>query len=81
MAAKLLPLERWAAIIYGDAAPGIGTLRRWARNGNISPPAQKHGRTYYVAENAAYVATCPSGARRVSLVDRMNRGTAAKKCA
>lgn len=81
MNSRRIPLERWAEAIYGEDAPGIGTLRRWARNGNIAPPAEKHGRTYYVAPDARYVATPTAGPRRVSLVDRMNRGPAAKKCA
>ncbi len=76
--AKRIPLERWAIAVYGDDRPGIGTLRRWARGGNISPPAEKHGRTYYVAPDAKYVATCQPGTRRVSLVERIH-GTATKK--
>ena len=52
---NLVTLEDWAAFVYGDARSGIGTLRRWARNGNLDPPAQKHGRTYFVQPDACYV--------------------------
>lgn len=55
MSEKLVTLERWGQIKYGDDVPFIGTLRRWARDGKIYPLPKKHGRSYFVAENAEYV--------------------------
>lgn len=54
MTAKLITLDSWAAATYGDAAPHINTLRRWARDALIVPAPEKHGRTYYVRPEAAY---------------------------
>lgn len=53
---KLITLEAWAANIYGEHAPSIHTLRRWARNAKIFPIPKKHGRTYFVEETAEYIA-------------------------
>ena len=55
MPRELLTLKEWARSIYGPAAPSMGTLRRWAREGCITPPAEKHGRTYFVVPDARYV--------------------------
>jgi predicted site-specific integrase-resolvase len=55
MPRELLTLKEWARRIYGAAAPSMGTLRRWAREGSITPPAEKHGRTYFVEPDARYV--------------------------
>lgn len=46
-------LEKWAAKNY-DPPPHIDTLRAWARDGKIYPPAQKVGKAYYVDENAVF---------------------------
>lgn len=54
-AQKLIPLEDWAREQYGEHAPSIYTLRRWARDGKIRPLPKKHGRTYFVRTDAAYV--------------------------
>lgn len=54
MAAKLITLEAWAAATYGEDAPHINTLRRWARDALIVPTPEKHGRTYYVSPGARY---------------------------
>lgn len=77
MHARLITLERWAEATYGDDAPHVNTLRRWARDGLILPAPEKHGRTYYVRPDAHYVdprsidarPVRPSGAGR--LVDRI----------
>lgn len=81
---KLMTLEEWAAAVYGDHPPAVATLRRWARECRIDPPAEKHGRTYFVPSSARYLdpnkpappiprpANQPS--RRPSLVERMRRG-------
>lgn len=55
MTDQLIPLDTWARQTYGEHAPSIYTLRRWARDGKIYPMPKKHGRTYFVQGNAAYV--------------------------
>lgn len=55
MSPALISLETWAAQVYGEDAPSIGTLRRWARDGKIQPVPQKHGRSYFVQPHAIYV--------------------------
>jgi hypothetical protein len=55
MSAKLTTLETWARTKYGEDAPNIDTLRRWARQGKIFPAPQKQGRAYFLPENAEYV--------------------------
>ena len=52
---RLLQLEVWAQNIYGDQRPEINTLRRWARDGKITPAPQKHGRQYFVVPDAVLV--------------------------
>lgn len=84
---KLVTLEAWAATQFGDAAPHLNTLRRWARGKRIEPAPVKHGRTYFVAPHAVYVHAAPAGnddstslplgSRRVRLVDRIKRDKAA----
>lgn len=49
----LVPLEQWNAIKFGGRyAPK--TLRVWARNGYIKPPAQKVGRDWLVQSDAIF---------------------------
>lgn len=48
-------LEDWARAEYGEKPPSIFTLRRWAQAGKFHPPAERHGRRYYVSPNARYV--------------------------
>jgi hypothetical protein len=48
-----ISLEKWGAKNY-DPAPHIDTLRKWAREGRIYPPAAKVGKAYYVDENAVF---------------------------
>lgn len=55
MTAQLLPIDKWATEIYGEDAPTIHTLRRWARDGHIYPAPEKHGRSYFVSPSARYV--------------------------
>ncbi|MGP6373541.1 excisionase [Citrobacter koseri] len=52
---KLVTLTTWAAKIYPDNPPARVTLRRWARNGNIYPPPELHGREYRVNPEAFYI--------------------------
>jgi hypothetical protein len=51
---KLIPITTWAARTY-DPPPSIHTLRKWAREGRISPAPQLAGREYRVMEDAVYV--------------------------
>lgn len=50
---KKISLEKWAEA-HLDPAPSLNTLRAWARSGRFNPPAVKHGRAYYVDEDAQY---------------------------
>jgi hypothetical protein len=70
-ATRLITLTAWAASRYGDAAPRLATLRRWAREQRIFPTPEKHGRTYFVRPDAEYLDTGtlkhePSKARRLA---------------
>jgi hypothetical protein len=51
----LMGLDRWATAVYGQDAPCIHTLRRWARDGRIYPLPVKQGRSYFVQPEARYV--------------------------
>lgn len=48
-------LETWGELNYPDDPPPLTTLRRWARNGNIYPAPELHGRTYRVDPEAFYI--------------------------
>lgn len=48
-------LTTWAALCYPDNPPAPVTLRRWARNGNIYPAPEMHGREYRVLPDAFYI--------------------------
>lgn len=74
---KLITLHAWGLATYGDSAPGINTLRRWARGNKIAPRPVKHGRTYFVSPGAEYVTAYVS--ERVRLVERIRRGAVASK--
>ncbi|WP_431022814.1 excisionase [Erwinia rhapontici] len=52
---KLLTLEQWCDENYAVSKPTLQTLQRWARNGNIYPPPEKHGKQYRVIPGAFYV--------------------------
>ena len=62
---KKITLEAWAARQY-DPPPSPWILRRWARDGEISPMPEKVGKSYYVREDARRMTGAP-----VSLVDRL----------
>lgn len=51
----LVTLTTWAEDTYPDNPPAIVTLRRWARNGNIYPHPELHGREYRVDPDAFYI--------------------------
>jgi hypothetical protein len=48
-------LEAWAEARFGEHAPTIGTLRRWAREARILPVPRKYGRSFFVRESARYI--------------------------
>lgn len=77
MASKLVTLEAWASQVYGEAAPGLPTLRRWARQARIAPRPVKHGRAYFVTADAVYSPAYPGG--RPRLADRLTHATKAPK--
>jgi hypothetical protein len=52
---KLLTLEEWSEKTYEGKRPTLQTLQRWARNGNLYPAPQKHGKEYRVREDAIYI--------------------------
>lgn len=51
----LITLKTWGKNRYPDNQPAPETLRKWARNGNIYPPPEKHGREYKVSPDAFYI--------------------------
>lgn len=83
---KLLTLEEWSEKTYEGKRPTLQTLQRWARNGNLYPAPQKHGKEYRVREDAIYIdpkkrvmtnvssTTYPAG-----LIDRIRNGKEAQK--
>lgn len=52
-----ITLQQWATRTF-DPAPGMATLRSWARQNRIQRQPVKVGRTWYVDEHAQY---CPAG--------------------
>jgi predicted site-specific integrase-resolvase len=52
--ARMIKLETWAKQEYGDDAPDVSTLRRWADKGHLFPPAEKHGKCWFVQPNTKY---------------------------
>lgn len=67
MNGRRITLEAWALAEYGDDAPCIATLRRWAREGKVLPKPEKHGRTYYIEPGARYVKN-PKGSRLLKAI-------------
>ncbi len=50
----LIPLTTWAKKTF-NPVPKIEALRRFARTNQISPPAKRVGRDWYVDENAEFI--------------------------
>lgn len=72
---RLITLEAWLKLNFETGtAPAIGTARRWAAAGKIYPKPLKHGRSYYVTQDARYTER-PNEPPRIRLVDRL-RATA-----
>jgi hypothetical protein len=71
---KLIPIHAWAARRY-DPPPSLWLLRKWARNHEFSPPAERVGKEWYVREDARRVSTPAhddaAAAAGMSLVERL----------
>lgn len=50
----LIKLRTWVEMTFSDK-PSMGTVRRWARTGAISPQPQLHGRDYFVLPTAVHM--------------------------
>jgi len=61
-----IPLQEWAAIHY-NPAPSAHVLRRWARDGEITPAPERVGKEWYVSQTA----TRGEVVRSLSLVERL----------
>jgi predicted site-specific integrase-resolvase len=51
MSTKSIKLSDWAGRLY-DPPPSPFVLRRWCRDGEISPQPERVGRDWYVREDA-----------------------------
>ncbi|MDR3414183.1 MAG: excisionase [Formivibrio sp.] len=49
-----ITLDVWAENEYGDKAPNMDTLRKWARSGLIMPTPEKVGATWFVRRESRY---------------------------
>lgn len=68
-----ITLEAWLALhFHPAAAPNMDTVRRWAKNGRITPAPVKCGRSYYVEPTARY-----TGAPQDDFLERLQRDHAA----
>jgi predicted site-specific integrase-resolvase len=67
-----LTLAEWATDHF-RTPPSSNTLRKWAREGRITPLPIKHGRNYYVESNAHYrePEKLAALARGASLIERI----------
>jgi hypothetical protein len=81
---KKIPLSTWAALKYSPT-PSAWVLRRWCRDGEISPAPERVGREWYVLETATRGAAVSQPLptdetampRRLSLVERLRQEEAA----
>lgn len=71
-------LDKWAEA-HLNPPPPVATLRTWAREGRFEPAAVKHGRRYYVDEDAHYREPAPlqRGGTLLSRIERARHVTAA----
>lgn len=73
---KKIPLHEWARRNY-DPMPSDFVLRRWCRDGEISPQPERVGRGWYVLDSATRgAALAPEPQRRLSLVERLQQEAA-----
>jgi hypothetical protein len=75
-APKKIPVAAWAAARY-EPPPSAWLLRKWCRNGELWPPAEKVGKEWYVREDARRLSVAHSddaaAAAGLSLVERLQR--------
>lgn len=71
-------LEKWAELNL-DPPPSRATLQTWAREGRFEPKAVKHGRRYYVDQDAHYCEPQPlqRGGSLLSRIERARHGAKA----
>ncbi|WP_080963116.1 excisionase [Pseudomonas fluorescens] len=74
-------LDEWAAAEF-KTPPSPNTLRKWAREGRISPRPVKHGRSYYVDSEARYqepakLSVRSAGGSLLSRIERARHGAEA----
>ncbi|WP_433693260.1 excisionase [Paraburkholderia phenoliruptrix] len=62
---KLIPLDAWAKLVFGEHAPHRNTLYNWRQYGWIVPAPIKIGRRYFVEPNAVYADLDGEMARRL----------------
>ena len=76
MTPKKIPVATWAASRY-DPPPSAWVLRKWCRQGDIWPPAERVGKEWYVREDASRLSVAPvddaAAAAGLSLVERLQR--------
>lgn len=65
-----ITLRKWAEQNY-TPAPSNWVLRSWVREGQIYPPPEMVGNSYYIEDTARRIA--PENAQRLSLVERLKR--------
>lgn len=53
---RLIPLQVWAANMFGEHAPHANTLLRWTHEGRIQPQPRKISRRWWVSPGAEYCA-------------------------
>lgn len=54
---RLIRLDTWSRNEYGNDAPDQRTLRRWARDGHLFPPAEQHGKCWFVLPETKYTSS------------------------
>jgi hypothetical protein len=52
---RLVLLSEWAKREFGEPVPGASTLSKYAKNGMISPPPCKVGKSWRVEVSARFV--------------------------
>lgn len=63
-----IPVTKWAEKRY-DPAPSPFTLRKWCRDGELGPTAERVGKFWFVDENAERLSVLvPSGQDLLSRV-------------
>lgn len=77
---KKIPVAAWAAANY-DPPPSAWVLRKWARDGDFWPPAERVGKEWYVRADARRLSVAPIDDAAVeaglSVVERLQRKMAA----